>query len=131
MRPRIIYYHMKDFYFDFDPSPNLFFGWFFLHFSTIFFSLYISTFCRMTSHFFLFASWHRHSFRDLTVHNFSISTPSVEGDPWSRFRKKIIKLKEGDYWITFSFSEKIKKDGYLSSQAQSLKAKSTSLERKQ
>ena len=55
----------------------------------------------------------------------------MEGDPWSRFRKKIIKLKGGDYRVTFSFSERIKKDDRLSSQAQSLKAKSISLERKQ
>ena len=45
--------------------------------------------------------------------------PNVEGDPWSGFRKEIIRLKGGSKWIIFYTSERIAKYGHLSFQTQS------------
>ena len=45
---------------------------------------------------------------------------SVEGDPWSGLMKEIIRLKRGPLADNFHSSERIVKDGHLSSQTQIL-----------
>ena len=97
------------------------------------FHLHIPTFCRgITELFFLyfphlpfnigifFCHWNKiQSFIFLKTVFLLHMPPSVEGDPWSGFKKKIIKLKGGTKWIIFYNSERIVKDGRLSSQRQS------------
>ena len=128
IKSRIISYHVKDsfltpfssFFFDpfsccwvsFLPFPDIF--CFFLSF------FHIPTFSRVSSSFFFFffLLLEPNSFRScllmvfflcywngtwsiiiLKIILFDILPPSVEGDPWSRIRKKIIKLKRGSNWI--------------------------------
>ena len=85
------------------------FPFYFLHLS--FFFLHFPTFCRIISKHFshlpfnigiLFLLLRQGSI----LHNLRTvfllhMPPSVEGDPWSGFRKEIIRLKRGNKWIIF------------------------------
>ena len=135
IRPRIIFHHVKDhFYcslsslFLFIFTLTHFFRLFSYHYSSIFLifciffwtfaflmsltsfpGLKLSALCLLTTcTFMIFHDSLNFTFRHLPF--------SVEGGPWSGFRKKIVRLKRGDYWIIFCISEGIIKDGHFSSQ---------------
>ena len=135
IRPRIIFHHVKDHFYSnlsslflFIFTLTYFFGLFSFQFSSIFliFLHFFWTFaflvsptsfpglklfavCLLTTDAFMI-------FRDSQNFTFQHFPSSMEGDPWSGFRKKISRLKRGDYWIIFCISEGIIKDDYFSSQ---------------
>ena len=128
IKPRIISYHGKGSFltpfssFFFDPFSCCWVSFFAIsrHLSFCF-PLHIPTFSRMSSSFFFFLFAFRTQFIphlssydilslflkcDLISHNLRSDPswylpPSVEGDPWSGIRRKIIKLKRGSNRIIF------------------------------
>ena len=134
IRLRIISYHVRDhlysgppssFFFIFTLSRFLLWAFFSFYFSFIF-----SSFCILSLNVCIFYEskflFRTQSFRSMPLDNKHLHDPqnftfrhlpsSVEADPWSGFKKKIIRLKRGDYWIIFYISERMMKDGRLSSQ---------------
>ena len=129
IKPRIISYHGKDSFltpfFSFFLTHSLVVGFLSCHFLIFFllfvFFFHIPTFSRVSSSFFFFFlllepnSFHTCLFRVfflcywngtwsiiiLKIILLDILSPSVEGDPWLRIRKKIIKLKRDSNWIIF------------------------------
>ena len=119
IRPRIIFSShtgpillwssvLTSLHFHFDP----FFLWVSFHFTFLFhFSLVpFSTFCFAFVYLYIFQHLLGLHFPHICLpasdiwsfmilrENFSLSLPpSMEGDPWSGFRKKFIKFKRGDY----------------------------------
>ena len=140
IRPRIIFLSCEGlifltsifhFYFLHFSSTRSFLGFsffnlscFYLHIPTsyrviskLFFSIFHTYFSTYT---FYFCHWNKiRSFIPLET-IFLLHMPlSVEGDPWSGFKKKTIKLKWGSKWIIFYTNERIVKNDRLSSQTQS------------
>ena len=129
IRPRIIFGRVRDqFYFGLpflflfiSNQPVFSFHFIFLlHFSFRFlFSHCCFAFAHLYSfssvsltplefHFFTFALQHQAFDRLNSKEDFSLPLPlppNVEGDPWSGYRRKFIRLKRSDYWY-FSISVK-------------------------
>ena len=121
IRPRIIFHHVKDHFYFGPPSLFLFiftlthlflwvsfhFTFFFLFFRVLLHFVFLWTLAFFVSpNFFLglklFAACLLTTgvfmiFRDPWNFTFRHLSSSVEGAPWSGFRKKIIRLKRGDY----------------------------------
>ena len=132
IRSRIIFHHVKDHFYSGPFSLFLFiftlthfalglFRFTFLLFFCIFLNICISCkskflFRTQAFHSTPFENRHLHDLSWFSEFHFLTLAPSLEGDPWSGFRKKIIRLKKRDYWIIFCISEGIIKDDHFSSQ---------------
>ena len=145
IRPRIILHHAKDhflyhslFLFIFTLthfSLGFFsFQFFFYFFAFFYVCFFLWTFGFLVSLTFfsglkLFATrlLKTGAFVILKVSLFWHLPSNMEGDPWSEFKKKIIRLKRVDYGIIFYISEGIIKDDRFSSQTYLPKLKSNSL----
>ena len=118
IRPKIISYRMKDFLFWLWSLFKSFSLDDFLHFSTFCFSSYISTFCRMVSHFFSFFFIFFHlpfnigiPFKIWLFTIFDVIPLNICPSVWrvildQSSKRKIIRLKRGNHWIIFQWKDR-------------------------